>query len=69
MGHWSFKLNFGSMGYSLLLLHVLIKCPEINRNYLPVVILTISKFSSFCPYYFNAKFTTILPLTLNGTLD
>ena len=66
MGHWSFNLKFGSMGHSLLFLHVLIKCPEINRNHLPVVIFTISK---FFPYYFNVNFTTILPLTLNGALD
>ena len=66
MGHWWFKFKFGSMGYALLLLHVLIKCPEMNRNYLPVVLLTISIFS---PYYFNAKLTTILPLTLKGALD
>ena len=32
MGHWSFKLKFGSMGNSLLFLNVLIKCPEIHRN-------------------------------------
>ena len=56
------------MGYSLLLLHVLIKCPEINRNYLPVVIIPQFQLFQVFPDYFNAKFTTILPLTLNGTV-
>ena len=66
MGHWSFNLKFGLMGHSLLFLHVLIKYPEINRNHLPVVIFTISK---FFPYCFNVNFATMLPLTLNGALD
>ena len=66
MGHWSFNLKFGSMGHSLLFLHVLIKWPEINRNHLPVVIFTISKFFASC---FNVHFATILPLTLNSALD
>ena len=64
MGDWSFKLKFGSMGYSLLLLHVLIKGLEIKRNYLPVVIPAISKFSSFPPYYFNPKFIAIFTIDL-----
>ena len=60
MGHRSPKFKFDLMDNSLSPLF-----PEINRNYLPAVVVTIFK---FFPYYFNFFFPTLL-LTLNGELD
>ena len=59
------QTQIGSMGHSLLLLHDLIKCPEINRLFASCY---LHHFKVF-PCFFHARFTTILPLTLNGALD
>ena len=64
MGHLLSKFKFNSMKYFLL--YILIKYPEINNNYLAIIIF---RFSKLLPYNFNINFTRILLLTSSGALD